>query len=140
MACSGWLLDRCSESRSPTTSRAWHKNAVRETCNITFPYGGRFGFNNAAASGKISKVVEAIENQDPHIFGPYGAYSQAYGLMNTACAAGGLVGPLYAGFVRVWLGWGAMSLSMGLSGLIMLVFVVSLTGESIFHNSRASAG
>ena len=85
---------------------------------------------------EVSKVVEAIERQKPGIFGPYGAHSQAYGLMNFAIAAGGLIGPLYAGFVRVWLGWGAMSLSMGVLSLIMLVFVLSLSGESISHSSR----
>ena len=77
---------------------------------------------------EVSKVVESIERDSPGIFGPYGAYSQAYGLMNTAIAAGGLTGPLYAGFARVWLGWGAMSLSMGMLSAIMLVFVVLLTG------------
>ena len=87
---------------------------------------------------EVSKVVEAIEHQNPGIFGPYGAYSQAYGLMNTAIAAGGLIGPLYAGFVRVWLGWGAMSLSMGGLSFIMLVFVVFLTGESASHSSRVA--
>ncbi len=85
---------------------------------------------------EVSKVVEAIERQKPGIFGPYGAYSQAYGLMNTAIAAGGLIGPLYAGFVRVWLGWGAMSLSMGVLSLIMLAFVLSLSGESTSNSSR----
>lgn len=89
---------------------------------------------------EVSKVVEAIEGEDHGIFGPYGAYSQAYGLMNTAIAAGGLIGPLYAGFVRVWLGWGAMSLSMGGLSLISLAFIVFLTGESTSHSSRAAPG
>lgn len=89
---------------------------------------------------EVSKVVEAIEGENPGIFGPYGAYSQAYGLMNTAIAAGGLIGPLYAGFVRVWLGWEAMSLSMGGLSLIMLVFIIFLTGESTSHSSRAAPG
>ena len=85
---------------------------------------------------EVSKVVEAIERQRPGIFGPYGAHSQAYGLMNFAIAAGGLIGPLYAGFVRVWLGWGAVSLSMAVLSLIMLVFVLFLSGENPPHSSR----
>ena len=86
---------------------------------------------------EVSKVVKTIEGENPGIFGPYGAYSQAYGLMNTAIAAGGFIGPLYAGFVRVWLGWGAMSLSMGGLSLIMLVLIVFLTGASTSHRIEA---
>ena len=85
---------------------------------------------------EVSKVVDAIERQRPGVFGPYGAHSQAYGLMNFAIAAGGLIGPLYAGFVRVWLGWGAMSLSMAVLSFIMLVFVLCLSGESTSHSRR----
>ena len=89
---------------------------------------------------EVSKVVKAIERTNPGIFGPYGAYSQAYGLMNTAVAAGGLIGPLYAGYFRVWFGWEAMSLSMGVLSLIMLVFVLFLTGESTLDNSIVASG
>ena len=85
---------------------------------------------------EVSKVVDSIERQRPGIFGPYGAHSQAYGLMNFAIAAGGLIGPLYAGFVRVWLGWGAMSLSMAVLSFIVLVFVLCLSGESTSHSRR----
>lgn len=86
---------------------------------------------------EVSKVVEVMERESPGIFGPYGAFSQAYGLMNTAIAAGGLAGPLYAGFVRVWLGWGAMSLSMGILSSIMLLFVVIFTGRKTSLSSKA---
>ena len=89
---------------------------------------------------EVSRVVKAIERANPGIFGPYGAYSQAFGLMNTAVAAGGLLGPLYAGFVRVWFGWGAMSLSMGVLSLIMLVFVLLLTGERASGSSGVPSG
>ena len=95
---------------------------------LLFFVGLAFAFAMPPLRAEASKVVDAIERDSPGIFGPYGAYSQAYGLMNTAIAAGGLVGPLYAGFVRVWLGWGAMSLSLGLWSCITLVFVTCFTG------------
>ena len=88
---------------------------------------------------EVSRVVEAIEGTNPGIFGPGGAYSQAYGLMNTAVAAGGFIGPLYAGFIRESFGWEAMSMSMGALSLIMLVFVLSLTGASTSDRSSKVA-
>ena len=88
---------------------------------------------------EASLVVKAIEEERPGIFGPYGAYSQAYGLLNTAIAAGSMLGPLYAGFVRVWLGWPSMSLSMGLLSAVMLVFVIVLTGGSGLGREQAAA-
>lgn len=54
---------------------------------------------------EVSSAVEQIELANPGIFGPSGAYGQAYGLLGSAFAGGALVGPLYAGFVRDWLGW-----------------------------------
>ncbi|KAL2049491.1 hypothetical protein ABVK25_010286 [Lepraria finkii] len=88
---------------------------------------------------EASLVVKTIEEERPGNFGPYGAYSQAYGLLNTAIAAGSMLGPLYAGFVRVWLGWPSMSLSMGLLSAIMLVFVIVLTGGSGLSRGQAAA-
>ena len=103
---------------------------------LLFFVGVALAFAMPPLRAEVSKVVEAIERQKPGIFGPHGANSQAYGLMNFAIAAGGLIGPLYAGFVRVWLGWGAIFLSMGVLSFIMLVFVLSLSGESTSHSSR----
>ncbi|KAI4088025.1 MAG: hypothetical protein L6R37_008254 [Teloschistes peruensis] len=80
-------------------------------------------------NAEAPKVVKALERKSPGVFGPYGVYTQAYGLMNAASAAGAMVGPLYTGFVRVWLGWGAMSLSLGIICVVMLVLVISFSGE-----------
>ncbi|KAL8873065.1 MAG: hypothetical protein Q9174_001403 [Haloplaca sp. 1 TL-2023] len=85
------------------------------------------------------RVVNAVEQDSPGIFGPRGAYTRAYALMNTAIAAGSLVGPLYAGFVRIWLGWGTMSLSFGILSSIVLVLVVSFTGGESPKTKEAQA-
>lgn len=77
---------------------------------------------------EVSSAVEQIELANPGIFGPSGAYGQAYGLLGSAFAGGALVGPLYAGFVRDWLGWKVMSLSMGILGAITLLSVLTVTG------------
>ena len=77
---------------------------------------------------EVSAVVADMETRKPGVFGPYGAYSQAYGLMNTAFAAGSMVGPLYAGFVRVWLGWGAITSLMSVLSAIVVCFVLGLAG------------
>ncbi|MCJ1230467.1 hypothetical protein MMC12_007141 [Toensbergia leucococca] len=88
---------------------------------------------------EVSSVVEEIERQSPGIFGPHGAYSQAYGLMNTASSGGSMVGPLYAGFVRERMGWRTMSLSMGISSLIMVMFIVVVTkGHDVHAGSSIS--
>lgn len=73
-------------------------------------------------------AVGAMEEKWPGAFGPRGAYARAFGLMNGMVAAGGLVGPLAAGYVRIRMGWDGMALVM--SGLTFLVFgsVVVWTG------------
>ncbi|MCJ1277041.1 hypothetical protein MMC21_004850 [Puttea exsequens] len=78
---------------------------------------------------EASKVVDAIERDQAGVFGPNGPYSQAYGLAYFAVAAGGLVGPLYAGYLRAWLGWEAMSLSMAILSSILFGLVVLFIGE-----------
>ena len=86
-------------------------------------------FASSPLSVEASKVVLALENDTPGVFGRHGAYAQAFGLMNTTSAAGGLVGPLYTGFVRVHFGWGAMSLSLSAICSVMLALVVIFSGR-----------
>lgn len=65
-------------------------------------------------------AVVAIAEQRPRAFGSRGAYARAFGLVNGMVAAGGLVGPLTAGYARIWIGWEGMAVAMG--GLSLLVF------------------
>lgn len=90
--------------------------------------GTSFAFTGPPLRVEAARVVAAIERDRPGVFGPSGAYSQAFGLINAGMAAGSMLGPLYAGYIRVWLGWGAMSLSMGILSSMMLVLVLLVTG------------
>ena len=83
------------------------------------------------------RFVEETERQVPGIFGPYGAYFQAYGLMNTAFAARSFVGPMYAGFFRAHFGWSAMSPAMSALSLAMMISVLLVTGENLHTTEEA---
>ena len=65
-------------------------------------------------------AVFAIAEQQPRVFGSRGAYARAFGLVNSMVAAGMLVGPLVAGYPRIWIGWEGMAVAMG--GLSLLGF------------------
>lgn len=76
---------------------------------------------------EVTYAVMAREEQSPHVFGKGGAMALAYGLLNSAFAAGSIIGPFLAGFIRVAAGWGtmawALALITGLSGVPVLLFM-----------------
>ena len=75
-------------------------------------------------------VVDQIEKETPGGFGSRGILARAIGLMNTVVAAGGFVGPLYAGFVRVSAGWKVLELlNAGLCAGILVSFLLSTVGS-----------
>ena len=73
-------------------------------------------------------AVGAIEKRNVGVFGERGAYARAFGLVNGMSAAGGMVGPLAAGYSRIRVGWDVMALGMGGLTLLVLGFVVVWTG------------
>ena len=73
-------------------------------------------------------AVGAIEERNLGVFGEKGAYARAFGLVNGMSAAGGMVGPLAAGYSRIRVGWDGMALGMGGLTLLILGFVVVWTG------------
>ncbi|KAI3319056.1 major facilitator superfamily domain-containing protein [Xylariaceae sp. AK1471] len=77
---------------------------------------------------EIVHIVNAKERDRPGIFGPGGATAQAYGLFNVAFAAGTIVGPIFAGFVREQSGWGTMGWSLGVLSGLTSVPVFLMTG------------
>lgn len=75
-------------------------------------------------------VVHQMEKETSGGFGPHGMLARAIGLMNTVVAAGGLAGPLYAGFVRVSAGWKVLELlNTGLCAGILVFFLLSTGGS-----------
>lgn len=76
---------------------------------------------------EVTYAVMDKEEKTPQIFGPGGAMALAYGVLNAAYAAGSVVGPFFAGFVRDSAGWGtmtwALALLTGVSGVPVFLFV-----------------
>ncbi|KAK6334069.1 hypothetical protein TWF696_002571 [Orbilia brochopaga] len=76
---------------------------------------------------EVFRAVEAKEQEVPGIFGKGGAVALAFGLIGMGFAAGSLVGPVLAGFIRLRAGWGAMGWALGLitgvSSLPTLLFM-----------------
>ncbi|KAL8834922.1 MAG: hypothetical protein Q9176_007216 [Flavoplaca citrina] len=72
----------------------------------------------------ILAVHEIEERSSPDEFGTKGLLAQAIGLQNTVIAGGGLLGPLYAGFVRLAVGW--EGLEMLNAGLCIAIFALGL--------------
>ncbi|KAI4222728.1 MAG: hypothetical protein L6R36_005932 [Xanthoria steineri] len=87
------------------------------------------GLALALAIGPLSVAAIAAvhlieERSSPGEFGANGILARSIGLMNTVVAAGGLLGPLYAGFVRVAGGWKVLELSNAV--LCICIFVLAL--------------
>ncbi|RHZ63668.1 hypothetical protein CDV55_106222 [Aspergillus turcosus] len=76
---------------------------------------------------EASYVVQEKEAESPGVFGKGGAMALAYGILNSAFAAGSIVGPFLAGFIRESAGWGTMTwvlgLLMGVSAIPILLFL-----------------
>ncbi|KAI0206792.1 MFS transporter-like protein [Astrocystis sublimbata] len=63
---------------------------------------------------EISYVIEAKEAETPGIFGEKGVYGLAYGLFNMSFALGGIIGPIWAGYVIDGAGWGTLTWNFAL--------------------------
>ena len=72
-------------------------------------HGEGFGmaFILSPLAADISLAAEQLEREHEGIFGPGGPDSQAYGLFNSAHAAGLVLGPAFAGAVYDRAGWDA---------------------------------
>ncbi|KAB8230339.1 MFS transporter [Aspergillus alliaceus] len=103
-----------------------------------FLFGSGVSMAMPAMMTEISMATEALEKDHPGVFSTRGVYSQAYGLSNAAFAAGALVGPLYAGYIREWAGWGVMTVSLGVVSVGMAVLVVFFMGRE--ESSRSECG
>ena len=77
---------------------------------------------------EISVVVDNYMTQNPAHFGPGGGMAQAYALFNVANAAGSLVGPAWAGALRLSTGWSNMCYSFVALNATSVVLVVLFSG------------
>lgn len=81
---------------------------------------------------EVFHIVKEKEEKDPNIFGRGGAMALAFGLINMGFAAGSLIGPFFAGFIREKAGWGAMAWAMGLIAGVTALPVLFFLGGWIF--------
>ncbi|KAI0445261.1 MFS transporter-like protein [Xylaria telfairii] len=87
--------------------------------------GSSLPFAMTPLMAEISYVIEAKEAETPGIFGENGVYGLAYGLFNMAFALGGIVGPIWAGYVIESAGWGTLTWNFGLwsASAAVVVFI-----------------
>ncbi|KAJ5159474.1 uncharacterized protein N7482_006478 [Penicillium canariense] len=82
---------------------------------------------------EVFHAVKEKEDESPDSFGKGGAMALAFGLSNMGFAAGSLIGPFFAGFIRQDAGWGtmgwAMALVSGVSALPVLLFLGGWIGR-----------
>ncbi|OOQ88569.1 putative MFS transporter [Penicillium brasilianum] len=82
---------------------------------------------------EVFHAVKEKEDEFPDSFGRGGAMALAFGLSNMGFAAGSLVGPFFAGFIRQDAGWGTMGWAMGLiagvSAIPVLLFIGGWIGK-----------
>jgi len=101
-------------------------------------------FSMTPLMAEISYVIDAEEAKTPGVFGKNGAYGLGYGLFNMAFALGGIIGPIWAGYVVASAGWGTLGWSFGIwcaSAAVVVFFwgaskpKASVTEETGMENS-----
>ncbi|ORY15743.1 major facilitator superfamily domain-containing protein [Clohesyomyces aquaticus] len=147
----GYLTDRYG-SRYPTAIgfllacppfvclRFVEQNTIRDKvllCALLALIGFTLVLTFAPIMAEISGVVEDKEKRmlesGQEGYGKGGAYAQAYGLYNMAFAGGCLVGPLLAGFIAKYRGWGTMAWVLGLLSAATSVPSLLFTGGWILR-------
>ncbi|KAK9358382.1 major facilitator superfamily domain-containing protein [Lipomyces starkeyi] len=91
---------------------------------------------------EVFHAVKEKEDQTPDLFGRGGAMALAFGLSNMGFAAGSLIGPVFAGFIRQQAGWGTMGWALGLmagvSSIPILLFLGGwILGEPVRSGDEA---
>lgn len=92
---------------------------------------------------EMTHVVDAEEAASPGIFGPKGAYAQAYALFNTAFALGCLIGPIWGGMIEETAGWATMTWTVGLlsgvSAIPVFLWAGGWIGSALWSKSDSGA-
>jgi MFS family permease len=88
---------------------------------------------------EVSYIVQEKEAELPGAFGKGGAMALAYGILNSAFAAGSIVGPFLAGFIREKAGWGTMAWVLGLLTGVSSIPVLLFLGGRIWKPTERHA-
>ncbi|KAI5860051.1 MFS general substrate transporter [Durotheca rogersii] len=89
------------------------------------PLGVALAFSNTPLMAEISYAIEDKIAIHPGFFGEKGVYGLGYGLFTMAFALGGVIGPLWAGYVVDAAGWGTMTWSISIwaaTGAVVIFF------------------
>lgn len=103
-------------------------------CFLLALLGIALAFANVPLMAEITYVIEAKVAEQPGIFGDKGVYGLGYGLFNVAFSLGGVVGPLWAGYVVESAGWGTLTWSFAIwaaSGAIVAYFWLGGKGTKV---------
>lgn len=105
LAALSWISMRFVKNNTPTD--------IALLIIVLLFQGVSIVFVEITAMTEVSQVVGDYEAAFPGAFGDKSPVAQAYALFNMAFAGGQLLGPILAGGVRVWAGWGCMTLILG---------------------------
>lgn len=93
--------------------------------------GVSLAFANVPLMADITYVIEEKQAEEPGVFGEKGVYGLGYGLYTMAFALGGVIGPLWAGYVADAAGWGTMTWSFAVWAASGAVVTLVWLGGSI---------
>lgn len=126
----GWVIDRFPRSCRYFTAAAFFcalpvmvllrlvtENSMQHRillCALLALVGLCFAVAMPPLVAETFHAVKEKEDETPGIFGRGGAMALAFGLVNMGFAAGALIGPFFAGFIRQSAGWGTMGWALGL--------------------------
>ena len=99
-------------------------------CGLLLLVGVALNMLATPAFTEAMYVVDDRQAAEPGVFGPKGAYAQAFALMSIAYATGSLVGPFVGGLMAEWIGWSDLTLVSGiLCGLCSLPCLYATGGR-----------
>ncbi|KAE8333893.1 major facilitator superfamily domain-containing protein [Aspergillus sergii] len=148
----GFLNDKCPDARRYLAAGALFatvpvivcfrfvtEDSMRQKvllCALLALLGACLAFLMPPILVEASYVVQEKEEKNPNIFGKGGAMALSYGILNAAFAAGSIVGPFFAGFIRESAGWATMSWALALLTGVSAVPVLLFLGGFFFKSQR----
>lgn len=90
------------------------ESQVALLCLLLLFIGLALNMTAVPAFAEAMYVVDDEAAARPGVFGPRGAYAQAFALMTIAYAAGSLVGPFVGGLLAERVGWDGLTLGCGI--------------------------
>ncbi|KAL1640530.1 hypothetical protein SLS58_006880 [Diplodia intermedia] len=143
----GWAVDRFSPRVVAVVGYAWLTPVLSLFQSFARPGGGHeiavfcvllslcgvgVAIVNAPSLVEAGLVVDAYHKANPELFGARGPHAQLYGLNSMIWNLGLAVGPLLAGWLKLWLGYGNMMAVMaGLCGItaVLSFFFMGRKGD-----------